>query len=184
MAQVESSPADNAQLQSALKNNDSSLASRLCLLAAGCCVDPEAVRRRELDLPKIRRLGEAYRLGWLHNVMSRITPITLRDREDYVAMADLFVEDVIAADHLLDRFEADLATFCAQAGISAHNGKVPPELRAHVGLFASVNDVFTKKYSMEPRDPLANIDIPTATEDELNPYMADFVEAKFGKKRD
>ena len=56
-------------------------------------IDTKAIERWNLNPTMLKKLGEAYRMGWLHNVMSRITPLTLQRRDDYLAMSDIFIQD-------------------------------------------------------------------------------------------
>lgn len=159
------------------------LAGRFCFLAAGCSVDQKAIKRWNVDLAALKKLGEAYRMGWLHNVMSRITPLTMRRREDYLAMADIFIEDAAAAELLLDRFEADMELFCSMAGIRITNHmtmqNISPELQAHVALYKDINDILTGKFNIVERDPIAILAEGPFANEATNPFVREFLDSHF-----
>lgn len=154
------------------------LAQRSTTLAAGRKVDELALRQWSIDLVTLRKLGEAYRLGWLHNVMARITPITLRRRDDYVIMADLFVESAEDAEGLLNKLLADLELFCSFAGITPTEfmtrERVSPELSAHVQLFTDIQTLLCEKFNIPMRDPIHTI-ARTPIEAKADPFVRDFL---------
>ena len=168
------------------KQNIGPLGNRLCVLAAGRSVDAEAVRRRGLDLAHLRRLGEAYRMGWLHNVMGRITPLTTRSTDEYLTMADLFIESGSEANHLLDRYDADLEEFCIGAGIMVTERMtyetVSPEIQAHVFLYRDINVLFADKFGIATRDPISTLANANFDEAELNPYLKEFMDSRFSSE--
>lgn len=151
--------------------------------AAGCYLDIESAKKRDLDLPELRRLGEWYRMGWLHNVLSRITPLTMQRMDDYVTMADLFVEDASSASHVLDRFDADLELFCSVADINVTKHMtaqtVSTELKAHVALYNAVAEVFYAKFDIEKRDPIYNLTLAPIMNEQSNPFVKEFMENHF-----
>lgn len=163
----------------------SGLAERLCFLAAGCEVDENAVREHDLDLATLRKLGEAFRSGWLHNVMSRITPLTVRQQEDYVSMADIFIPHKEEAISLLERFDADLELFCSMADIQVTEhmtvASVSDELKAHVALYNAVARLFETKFELSWHDPVQNLAQNPIVSDATNPFIKDFVSKKFKK---
>lgn len=163
------------------------LTQRFCDLSAGCEVDSAAVDRWQANLPTLRKLGEGYRMGWLHNVLSRITPLTMQRREDYIMMADLFVLTPTEASKVMDKFDADMELFCSLAEIvvtphmTVHN--VSDELRAHVNLYLDIQEVLCKKYSeIKRRDPLANLANSPIMNENSNPFIKDFIDQKFKRK--
>lgn len=157
-----------------------SLAKRLCTVAAGCAVDGDVVRRRRIDLAALRKLGEAYRAGWLHNVMGRITPLTLRQSSDYEVMADLFVMTAEDAQRLLERYLQDLEIFCASVGIVSPKA---PEVEAHINLYQSIGKIFSRKFDLDVAAPeISGTAVLAAEEVEMNPFLKEFVTTKFGKK--
>lgn len=162
------------------------LSDKLSGFAAGCAVDMDAAGRWGLDLATMRKLGEAYRAGWLHNVMARITPLTMRKREDYLAMADIFVDTKETAQNMLDHFANDMEMFCRNAGIVVtehmNSENVSPELRAHVDLFMDISRIFNGKFGVPVIDPIEDLAIDQAlTEHESeDPFIAEFVKKHFG----
>lgn len=164
----------------------SGLAERLCFLAAGCEVDENAVRDRDVDLATLRKLGEAFRTGWLHNIMSRITPLTVRQKEDYVAMADIFIPTEKDAIAMLERYDADLELFCSMAEIKVTkhmtSKTASQEIKAHVALYDAVAGVFRDKFGLDWHDPVQNLAQNPIMSDETNPFIKDFVSRKFKRK--
>lgn len=151
--------------------------------AAGCYVDGDAARRRDIDMPQVRKLADAYRMGWLHNVLSRITPLTLQRRDDYIAMADLFIETPENAEHVLDRFDADLELFCsvAEIQVTPHMSKetVSDELKAHVSLYEEIAQVFHDKFGTELRDPIQSLTDSPIMSEHSNPFIKEFMDTRF-----
>jgi len=154
--------------------------------STGCYVDSAAARRMEIDMPKLRKLADAYRMGWLHNVLSRITPLTLQRRDDYIAMADLFIETAESAEHVLDRFDADLELFCSVAEIQVtphmtmHS--VSDELSAHTSLYQEIAEVFYRKFDIEHRDPIRNLTLSPIMSEHSNPFIKEFMDSRFKRK--
>ena len=158
------------------------LAVRCAHLSAGCDVDCEAVERHGVDLPTLRRLAEAYRAGWLHNVMSRITPLTLRKREDYMVMADVFTDTKEVAARLLDKFQTDIELFCQMAGITVTEhmtaDSVSPELSAHVELYKDIAKLFEQKFDLTYQDPIQAV-VASPLHDACNPFVVEFMDTRF-----
>ena len=154
--------------------------------AAGCYVDGEAAQKRALEMPQVRKLADAYRMGWLHNVLSRITPLTLQRRDDYVAMADLFIETAENAEHVLDRFDADLELFCsvAEIQVTPHMTKenVSDELKAHVSLYDEIAHIFHEKFGTELRDPIQCLTESPIMSEHSNPFIKEFMDTRFKRK--
>lgn len=145
--------------------------------------DTSAIEKRNIDAVTVRRLEEAYQAGWLHNVLSRITPLTLRRRDDYLAMTDIFVTSTEAAEHLLDRFDADLELFCSVAEIVVTEHMtletVSDELRSHVDLYLDVATLLHKKWHVEKRNPIDQLVNSPIMLEATNPFVKDFVDTKF-----
>jgi hypothetical protein len=161
------------------------LAQRCLQLSAGCDVDYDAVQRWNVDLSSLRKLSEAYRMGWLHNVMGRITPLTVRKRDDYLAMADIFIDTQEAAQRLLDKFKADMELFCQLAGIriTGHMTAqtVSEELKAHVELYDTVAQLLCSKFDMSYDDPVQAI-ANSPIEDACNPFVSDYMDSRFPQR--
>lgn len=142
-----------------------------------------AIERRNLDEVAVNKLTEAVEAGWLHNVLSRITPLTMRRRDDYIAMADIFITTSTEAESLLDRFDADIELFCSMAEISVtkhmtvHN--VSDELKAHVDLYCEVAELMTKKFGIELRDPIQMLIESPIMLEATNPFIKEFMDERF-----
>lgn len=164
------------------------LTQRFCDLSAGCEVDSRAVDRWQANLPTLRKLGEGYRMGWLHNVLSRITPLTMQRKDDYIMMADLFVLNSEEAEHILDRFDGDLELFCSMAEIvvTPHMtiNNVSDELRAHINLYLDIQEVMCRKFTdVQRRDPIENLTQSPIMSENSNPFIKDFIDQKFGRNK-
>lgn len=161
-----------------------SLSGRLCFLAAGCCVDQAAMKRWNTDLATLKKMGEAYRAGWLHNVMSRITPLTMVNQDDYIAIADLFVETAEDAEEVLNRFDQGIEHYCQCAEIEVYPTAsmltVTPKIRAHIHLYAAINQLFAQKFGVAMRNPiLVAAHANSGEEADFNPYIKEYVEGYF-----
>lgn len=147
--------------------------------------DTQAIEKRQLDALTVSRLKESYDSGWLHNVLGRITPLTLRRREDYMAMADIFVTSTEQAEHLLDRFDGDLELFCSVAEITVTQhmtlDNVSEELRAHVDLYMDVARLMHKKWGIELRNPIQQLIESPIMLEATNPFIKDFMDQKFSR---
>ena len=155
--------------------------------SAGGYVDVKAVEKLSITMPELRKLADSYRMGWLHNVLSRITPLTLQRRDDYVAMADLFIDSAESAEHVMDRFDADLELFCSVAEIQVtprmtkHN--VSEELQAHIDLYNEVFAVFSRKFNLEERDPIQALTESPIMCEHSNPFIKEFMDNRFRRKK-
>lgn len=145
--------------------------------------DLTAIERRNLDSAAVARLANACEAGWLHNVLSRITPLTLRRRDDYVAMADIFITSGEQADSLLDRFDADLELFCSMAEISITKHmkveNVSDELKAHVELYVDIASLLAHKFGIEKRDPIQMLTESPIMMEATNPFIKEFMDERF-----
>ncbi len=181
----------NAMTSPTTERKTRTLSERCLELAAlGYDVDCAAAAKWGLDLATLKRLAEAYRMGWLHNVMSRITPLTVRRQEDYVVMADLFILSEEEAAQLLSKFQTDMELFCQMAGIqiTEHMTKdgVSPELKAHVALYDAIANLLAVKYGILAADPiqemaLAPLDCALDSHDG-NPFVRQFLDERFPER--
>lgn len=145
--------------------------------------DLDAIRKRALDDKTVAKLEEAYIAGWLHNVLSRITPLTLRRRDDYLAMADIFISKPSEAEHVLDRFDSDMELFCSVADIHITKHMtmktVSEELRSHVELYNDIAMLLHRKFDIELRDPIHALTHSPFMMAETNPFIKEFIDHKF-----
>ncbi len=129
-----------------------SLADKLLDVTAGMPVDPKAFHKHNLNLAKLKTLAGGYKQGWLHNLMGRITPCTLRSPDDYVMMADLFIADADTAQTLLTQMSADMTAFATTAGLAYSS----PEMARHRELYQRLSTVLSSKYGFEAPAPFAS----------------------------
>lgn len=145
--------------------------------------DLTAIARRNLDNVTLAKYEETFSSGWLHNVLSRITPLTLRRKDDYIAIADIFITNSEDADLLLDRFDADIELFCSMAEISVTEHmtveNVSDELKAHVGLYCDVCDLLVHKFGVERRDPIRTLVESPIMMEATNPFIKEFMDERF-----
>ena len=148
-------------------------------------MNQEAADKRHIGEKNANKLEEAYQAGWLHNVLSRITPLTMRRRQDYIVMADLFIENDEAAEHVLDRFDSDLELFCSVADITVTkhmtSANVSDELRAHVDLYNEIAEIFYNKFDIEKRDPVQNLTLSPIMNESTNPFIKEFMDDRFNR---
>jgi hypothetical protein len=142
-----------------------------------------AIEKRSLDATAVTRLENSCNEGWLHNVLSRITPLTLRRRDDYIAMADIFIVKSGQAESLLDRFDADLELFCSMAEISITKHmsveNVSDELKAHVELYMDIASLLAQKFGIEKRDPILMLTESPIMMEATNPFIKEFMDERF-----
>ncbi|PIZ31362.1 MAG: hypothetical protein COY40_02270 [Alphaproteobacteria bacterium CG_4_10_14_0_8_um_filter_53_9] len=144
------------------QNSLSSFQSRCIHLAAGVPVNCQAYARHmhTLNLAKVKALSSGYQKGWLHNVMSRITPHTMRDANDYVLMASLFIEDENTAKFITARWQADITQFALQNGINYHapeSARYQKMLTPHLSLFDKMTDAFETSFNLaKPANPFTS----------------------------
>jgi hypothetical protein len=102
-----------------------------------------------------------------------------------MAMADIFITKPEDAEHLLDRFDADLELFCSVAGISVTEhmtvATVSDELRAHVQLYVDVAKLLAKKFDIEQRDPIQSLVESPIMMDATNPFIKEFMDERFDR---
>jgi hypothetical protein len=163
------------------------ITQKVCDMIAGCPVDVKAAEEWQIDdLHTIKKLAEQYHMGWLHNIMSRITPLTMEKADDYLIMADLFITTKQEANHVLDRFDSDLELFCSIAGVNITKHMtaltVSEELEAHVALYMAVEKIFANKFKfMELRDPIKQITNTPITHEYSNDFIKNFMDVRFNR---
>ena len=153
------------------------LVQRSLDLAAGTCVSLEAYEAANINLAKLQALGKAYRQGWLHNVLRRITPLTISQTDDYVLMADLFVENAAQATEMLNAMSADLSAFATAAGIVIH-GAIPMPLRPHTTLYQAIAGKMERKFGMVAPRAFRSAVFDERAQAEM-PFIRDYVNSRF-----
>lgn len=145
--------------------------------------DLVAIERRNLSDAAVKKLEESCNAGWLHNVLSRITPLTMRRRDDYITMADIFITTPEESNSLLDRFDADIELFCSMAEISVtkHMTRhtVSEELKAHVDLYCDISEILTRKFGIDLRDPILMLVESPIMLEATNPFIKEFMDERF-----
>lgn len=158
------------------------LYSRSLELAAGVPVNAEAyetaVAMGEMNLAKLQALGKAYRQGWLHNVLARITPLTARETTDYTRMAALFVANKAEAESLLTKLSADLSRFATLAGVIVEGKRIPQPLEQHMALYQAIAGQMAETYGVKVPKPFASTTIDAAAQAEMM-FVRKFVKDKF-----
>jgi hypothetical protein len=153
------------------------LVQRSLDLAAGTPVSALAYEEAGINLAKLQVLGKAYRQGWLHNVLRRITPLTTRETDDYVLMADLFIADAAQAHDLLTKMSSDLSMFATAAGVQIY-GAIPLPLRPHTTLYQTIAGHLERKFAIQaPRAFAAGV-FDAQAQNEM-PFIRSFVKAHF-----
>lgn len=145
--------------------------------------DLVAIEKRNLSDSTVNKLEDSCESGWLHNVLSRITPLTMRRREDYITMTDIFITTAEESNALLDRFDADIELFCSMAEISVTKHmtreNVSEELKAHVDLYCDINDLLVQKFEIEARDPIQMLVESPIMNEATNPFIKEFMDERF-----
>lgn len=148
-----------------------SLIERSLELAAGTKVNLDAYEDHQLNLAKLQCLGKAYRQGWLHNVLRRITPLTARQTEDYVLMAELFITNASQAEELLQTLSQSLMEFATVAGVSPASAT----MRSHRELYQTIAHKLTARYAVEAPAAFASTTI-TAQQQAQIPFIRNFLQ--------
>lgn len=158
------------------------LYSRSLELAAGVPVNAaayeEAVAAGDMNLAKLQALGRAFRQGWLHNVLARITPLTTRETTDYTRMAALFIGSQAEAEVLLTKLSADLSRFATLAGVIVQGQRVPQPLQQHVALYQAIAATLSETFGMQAPKPFASTTIDATAQAEMA-FVRQFVKEKF-----
>ena len=158
------------------------LYSRSLELAAGVPVNAAAyeaaVTAGEMNLAKLQALGKAFRQGWLHNVLARITPLTTRETTDYTRMAALFIGSQTEAEALLNKLSADLSRFATLAGVIVQGQRVPQPLAQHLALYQAIAAQMEETFAIQAPKPFASATIDAAAQAEMA-FVRQFVKETF-----
>lgn len=151
-----------------IPSSHTSLVARSLDLAAGLRVDAGAYYKWDINLAKLQCLGKAYRKGWLHNVLRRITPLTARQIDDYVMMADLFVTGAAESQIILGQMSRDLSMFATAVGASPQSGSTPQLLQQHIGLYNRLAEVLSEKFGFQAPAPYASTTLDADAQAEMS----------------
>jgi hypothetical protein len=158
-----------------------SLYSRSLELAAGVPVNAEAYEQYctegDMNLAKLQVLGKAFRQGWLHNVLARITPLTARETTDYERMASLFITSPKAAEALLAQMSRDLSRFATAAGLLV-NSVIPMALLQHTNLYQKIATQMADMHGIKAPKAFASTTIDAATQADM-PFIRQYVRERF-----
>lgn len=155
-----------------------SLVQRSLDLAAGTPVNADAYEHWGINLAKLKSLGSCYRNGWLHNVLARITPITLNEMDDYVMMAELFITTKAQARQLLQALNRGLSGFATVAGYNAAAQVVPIQLANHVALYTRIAASLADTYDVEAPAPFTSTTINRELQAQI-PFIRTFLSRHF-----
>jgi hypothetical protein len=155
-----------------------SLADKILDMTAGMPVDAAAFHKYGLNMAKLKTLATGFKQGWLHNLMARVTPITLRSADDYVMMAELFIPNASTAMHVLENMSADLTTFATSAGLAYS----APEMAAHRQLYGRIAVALSAKFEFAAPAPFAPTVISAADQYKMS-FVRNFLEERGHKKQ-
>lgn len=155
-----------------------SLVERSLDLAAGTRVSLEAYEHWGINLAKLQSLGRCYRQGWLHNVLRRITPLTIRQLDDYAMMADLFIQTPADAKLMLGRMSQDLSRFATAAGVMPTLSGTAPALQIHVQLYQKLAALLEDKFDFIAPAPFASATFDAQAQAEM-PFVRNFIKQHF-----
>jgi hypothetical protein len=155
-----------------------SLVARSLDLAAGQRTNAQAYDDWNINLAKLQKLGKCFREGWLHNVLTRITPITLREMDDYLMMADLFINNKSDAQDLCAVLSRSLSAFATVAGFPASAKVVPIQLTNHVALYRQIAARLEERFGFTAPAPFASTTINRDMQAQI-PFIRQFVNQHF-----
>lgn len=162
-----------------------SLLERNIDLAAGMRTNVQAYKEwsqkgqsKSLNLAKLQKLGVCYREGWLHNVLTRITPITAAEMDDYIMMADLFIMTKSEAQYLCRMMSRSLSAFATIAGVAATSKVVPIQLSNHVELYKCISSRLEQRFEFEAPAPFASTTISREMQAQI-PFIRGFLNQRF-----
>ncbi|PZP39290.1 MAG: hypothetical protein DI585_04570 [Pseudomonas fluorescens] len=155
-----------------------SLVSRSLDLAAGTRTNVESYDKWGINLAKLQKLGKCYREGWLHNVLTRITPITSNESNDYLMMADLFVNNKSDAQYLCGVLSRSLSAFATVAGVSSGSKVVPIQLNNHVELYNRIASSLEERFGFKAPAPFASTTISREMQAQI-PFIRGFLNQHF-----
>ncbi len=157
------------------------LFSRSLELAAGVPVNRaayEAAVDAGMNLAKLQALGRAYRQGWLHNVLARITPLTARETTDYSLMAALFITTKAEAESLMAKLSADLSRFATLAGVIVEGKRIPQPLQMHYQLYQTIGAQLQETYGIFMPKAFASTTIDATAQAEMM-FVRKFIKGHF-----
>ena len=137
-----------------------------------------AARKADFNLAKLQKLGKCYREGWLHNVLTRITPITSAEMDDYIMMADLFINSKSEAQYLCRVLSRSLSAFATIAGVAATAKVVPIQLTNHMELYKVISSRLEHRFSFEAPAPFASTTISREMQAQI-PFIRGFLQQRF-----
>lgn len=155
-----------------------SLVARSLDLAAGIRTNAAAYDDWGINLAKLQKLGKCYREGWLHNVLTRITPITLREMDDYFMMTDLFIGNKSDAQYLCSVLSRSLSAFATVAGFNASAKVVPIQLNNHVALYHGIASRLEERFGFTAPAPFASTTISKDMQAQI-PFIRSFITQHF-----
>jgi hypothetical protein len=155
-----------------------SLVARSLDLAAGMRTNLEAYDEWGINLAKLQKLGKAYREGWLHNVLTRITPITHAEMDDYLMMTDLFIHSKSDAQYLSGVLSRSLSAFATVAGIAATAKVVPMQLTNHVALYEKITQRLEERFEFTAPAPFSSTTISRDMQAQI-PFIRSFLKQHF-----
>ena len=155
-----------------------SLVARSLDLAAGIRTNGTAYDSWGINLAKLQKLGKCYREGWLHNVLTRITPITLREMDDYYMMSDLFIANKSDAQYLCSVLSRSLSAFATVAGFQATAKVVPIQLTNHVALYNGIASRLEQRFAFKAPAPFASTTISKDMQAQI-PFIRSFINQHF-----
>ncbi len=147
-------------------------------LAAGVHVNKESFTQWGINLAKLQKLGAAFREGWLHNVLTRITPITNAEMDDYVMMAELFITSKSQAQYLCRNMSRSLSAFATIAGVSPSAKVVPIQLTNHVKLYNRIATSLGTRFAFQAPAPFASTTISREMQAQI-PFIRGFLKERF-----
>lgn len=155
-----------------------SLVQRSLDLAAGTRVNLAAYDEWGLNLAKLQKLGTCYRQGWLTNVLTRITPITLREMDDYLMMADLFITTQAEAQSITSHLSRSLSAFATIAGVVANGASTPLQLSSHMELYGKIASRLEERFQFKAPAPFASTTISREMQAQI-PFVRSFLRSHF-----
>jgi len=155
-----------------------SLVERSLDLAAGTRVNRQAYEEWGLNLAKLQSLGRCYREGWLHNVLTRITPITHTNFDDYYMMADLFITEAAQARELLTALSRGLSAFATAAAVVPAGKVVPLPVGNHLKLYQGLAGRLEQRFGITAPAPFASTTISGEFQARI-PFIRQFLAGHF-----
>jgi hypothetical protein len=165
----------------AMTTMTTNLFNRSLELAAGVPVNRaayELAAETGMNLAKLQVLGKAYRQGWLHNVLARITPLTARETTDYTTMAAMFITTKADAETLLAKLSSDLSRFATLAGVIVEGKRIPQPLQPHYALYEAIASQMAELHGVQAPKAFASTTIDAAAQAEMA-FVRKFIKERF-----